>query len=176
MVGLSALGVQAARAGHSVLTSNTIQVAATQRLAFGRLLNDLDPGSVETVSFTTNGSALATGTNVISVGGTVQPAAFTLSASDSDMAGQSITVSVTAYVDGGTGTDTLPWRWLKADYGGTKTARTSATAGGSLVTTLTDVSIPTTGSTLRVFGGIEVDGDDASGSYTGTVTVTSNHQ
>lgn len=174
LVGLSALSLQCARAGHLLATANTIQVSSTRRLAFGRLLNDLAPGASETVSFTDAGNDLVGGTDVIRVGGTVQAAGFTISASQEDMAGQSVTLSVAA-LETGAGTATLPWRWVKADYNGTKTARATQSTGTRLVVTLTDVSIPTIGRSLDVFGGIEVRGD-MGGDYKGVVTVTANHQ
>jgi hypothetical protein len=176
LVGLSLLASGGARAGHNTATSNTIQLAATQRLAFGRLLDDLPTGGSETVAFTASGQTLVEGTHVLSVGGTVQPAGFTLSASDLAMTGQTVTVSATALSGTASGPPLLAWRWLKAEYDGSQTAQTSQTTGDHLLITLTGVSIDTVGQTLRVFGSIEVESGDAVGSYSGVITVTANHQ
>lgn len=176
LVGLTLLGMNAVRAGHLSITTNTIRVTATQPVAFGQLLNDFAPGSAETVSFTTNGNDLAAGTDVLSVGGSIQPAAFTVSASANDMTGQNITVSVTGLSGTATGTAVLPWRWLKAEYDDTHTAQARQSQGTGLVTTLTGVSISTMGTSLRVFGAIEIEGSDPDGHYSGVITVTANHQ
>ncbi|MEX2576459.1 MAG: DUF4402 domain-containing protein [Halofilum sp. (in: g-proteobacteria)] len=174
LVGLSALAVGSVRASHSAQTSNLIQVTSTQPLSFGRLLKELRTGA-ETVSFTTAGDAIAGGVDVISLGGAVQPARFVLSASSSPMVGQSVTVAASAYVHATEGSHTLAWRSLQLDYVNDSTRAVQQT-GASLVATLTDVSIPTTGKTLRIFGAIEVEATDVSGMYTGAITVTAHHQ
>ncbi len=110
------------------------------------------------------------------MGGSIQPAGFTLSASDSDMTGQSITISMTGLSGTAAGTPVLPWRWLKAEYNDTQTVQATQSQGSGLVATLTGASISTMGSSLRVFGAIEVEGGDPAGQYSGVITVTANHQ
>lgn len=163
-----------------------LTVSATQQLGFGRWLNDLAVGS-ETVSFTNDGNAANSGSDVIQVGGITQPARFAVSGSCTGLVdcvfdvlggtatGQSITISAAPLVHSVNTSQTLPWRWLKADYDGS-TVRESQTQGASLVITLTDVSVYTTTETLRVFGGIEMEAGDTAGAYVGTVTVTAIYQ
>ncbi len=176
LVGLTLLGMNAVRAGHLSITANTIRVTATQPVAFGTLLNDLASGSAETVAFTTNGNDLVAGTDVLSVGGSIQPAVFTDSASAEAMTGQSITISMTGLSGIAAGTPVLPWRWLKAEYDDTHTVQATQSQGTALAATLTGVSISTMGTSLRVFGAIEIEGGDPGGHYSGVITVTANHQ
>lgn len=178
VVGLSALGYQGARAGSATTNATAdlvkdIVVSASQHMAFGNLLNGLTAGS-ETVSFNTAGTALTAGTDVTHVDGAVQPAKFTLSTDTDAATGQSITIAATA-LGHSTGTASLPWRSLNADYTAKTAAATQAT-GANLTTTITGATVPTTGATLTAYGGIEVDSADPTGTYTGTVTVTANRQ
>lgn len=183
VVGLSSVAYQGARAG-SATTSATadlvkdIVVTKVQNMAFGNLLSNFGTGTAaatkETVKFNAAGTALVAGTDVTHVDGIVQPAKFNLSTDTDAATGQSITVQAVA-LGHATGTHTLPWRSLKADYTA-KSVSAAQTIGTGLTATITNASVPTTGQTLDAYGGIEVEASDAIGSYSGTVTVTANRQ
>lgn len=178
VVGLSALASQDVHAGSASnsATANIVSditVSSKQPMQFGDVLVT-GTGNTGTAELDSGRDVTTTG-GVSAVGGSPQPAEFTLKTSETAESNQTITVNATALANADSATHTLPWRSLNASYDGANTVHSTGTSTG-LEVKITGASVPTSGATLRAYGGVEVQSGDPIGTYIGKVTVTANRE
>ncbi len=161
-VGLTGMpAAQAATTGVPVkaIVLAPVDVTQTQSLNFGSLTE----ASAGTLAVGVAGGAPVAGGGVTSIGGTIQPGGFKLVGTTA----RNITVTAPNSVAVSNGTATMNVTGISIASPGPANTTT-----GTLTTTLGAATV----SNYRLGGTLNVGAGQATGTYTGTVTVTANYQ